>query len=66
VYSIGLTTYYILGEKLFTKEVKMEKELRQGTEIVEENPTKKLYEKPEIQEHDPLEESTAFIYYYYI
>jgi hypothetical protein len=44
----------------------MEKEVRQGTETIEENPTKKVYEKPEIQEHDPLEESTAFIYYYYL
>jgi hypothetical protein len=44
----------------------MEKELVLGAENTEENPTKKVYEKPEIQEHDPLEESTAFIYYYYL
>ncbi len=31
---------------------------------VEEN-VKKEYEKPEMKEHKPLEESTAYIYYYY-
>jgi len=31
---------------------------------VEKN-DKKEYEKPEIKEHKPLEESTAYIYYYY-
>jgi len=27
---------------------------------------KKAYEKPGITEHEPLEESTAYLYYYYL
>lgn len=26
---------------------------------------KQAYEKPEMMEHEPLEESTAYVYYYY-
>ncbi|MCP3875669.1 MAG: hypothetical protein GY699_21255 [Desulfobacteraceae bacterium] len=28
--------------------------------------SKKAYEKPTMEEHEPLEESTAYVYYYYV
>lgn len=31
------------------------------------NPGEKLpYTRPQIEEHEPLEESTAYVYYYYV
>lgn len=34
-------------------------------ENVENFNQKKPYEKPNMEEHEPLEESTAYVYYYY-
>jgi len=34
-------------------------------ENVEGTCKKKVYEKPVTEEHKPLEESTAYVYYYY-
>ena len=34
-------------------------------EDVEKFNQKKPYEKPKMEEHEPLEESTAYVYYYY-
>lgn len=28
--------------------------------------SKQTYEKPKMEEHEPLEESTAYVYYYYV
>jgi hypothetical protein len=34
-------------------------------EGIERSYEKKSYEKPRMEEHEPLEESTATVYYYY-
>lgn len=42
----------------------MEKDLEVKKERSEEI-GKRKYEKPQMTEHEPLEESTAYVYYYY-
>ncbi len=32
----------------------------------EKDLTKKSYEKPKMEQHEPLEEATAIVYYYYL
>ncbi len=43
----------------------MKKNLEHENEGIEESHEKNSYEKPKIEEHEPLEKSTAFTYYYY-
>ena len=48
------------------KEEAMKKNLEHKIEEnVEQFNQKKPYEKPKLEEHEPLEESTAYVYYYY-
>ncbi len=33
---------------------------------LEQDKKKERYEKPQLEEHEPLEESAAYVYYYYV
>ena len=57
---------FFLGDLFLTKEEAMKKNLEHKIEEdVEKFNQKKPYEKPKMEEHEPLEESTAYVYYYY-
>lgn len=43
----------------------MEELLRDEEQPIKPSPEKMPYEKPSMEEHEPLEEATAYIYYYY-
>lgn len=43
----------------------IEKKLPEEKREKVQSNAKQTYEKPKIEEHEPLEESTAYVYYYY-